>query len=180
VDAYPQEAWKRLGQRLKQRRPQIEPRYRIRKVFAEENDLTDKTVQEIEKAYRTTFSPEMLSAIEVAYRLPPGNITRFLEGGDLEPLKPVARISQVEATAPAKDPALDVINNPDWDLDLLEEKLHGFRAGRQGEEERRIAAMTRSPWYDRVAAIEMLRRVVDAEERRSEDHQDKRRPSHGA
>lgn len=89
--------------------------------------------------------------------------------------RPVVRTSQVEI----ETPALDVIENPDFDLDLVEEKLHGFRTGRQGEEERRLAAMTASPWYDRVAVIEMLRRVVDAEERRSEEGQDKR-PSRGA
>jgi hypothetical protein len=95
VDAFPREAWLRLGQHLKQRRPQIDPRYRIRKVFAEENDLTDKTVQEIENAYRTTFSDVMLSTVEHAYRLRPGSIQQFLDGGELEPLEPATRASPV-------------------------------------------------------------------------------------
>jgi hypothetical protein len=95
VDAYPREAWKRLGQHLQQRRPQIDTRYRIRRIFAAENVLTDKTVQEIENAYRTTFSPVMLSTIEHAYQLKPGSIERFLSGeGDLEPAEPVVRVSQ--------------------------------------------------------------------------------------
>src|SRR5690606_24325282 len=72
MENYPDEAWQRLGKLLRQRRPLIDPRYRVRRVFAADNHLTDKTVQEVENAYRSTFSDQMLTAIEVAYRLPPG------------------------------------------------------------------------------------------------------------
>lgn len=101
MDAYPREAWKRLGQHLRQRRPQLDTRYRIRKVFAQEHGLTDKTVQEIENAYRETFSDVMLSTVERAYQLKPGSIERFLAGqGDLEPTEPVAHVSQIALHAP--------------------------------------------------------------------------------
>lgn len=80
--------WERLGRLLKQRRPQLDLRYRIRRVFAEENNLTDKTVQEIENAYRETFSPEMLSAIEVAYRLPSGTVAEVLADPNRTTLPP--------------------------------------------------------------------------------------------
>lgn len=104
MDAYPREAWERLGQRLKQRRPQIDTRYRVRKIFAEEHDgLTDKTVQEIENAYRTTFSDVMLSTIEAAYQLKGGSIERFLAGdGELEPLDPVVQVGQPRLTVPER------------------------------------------------------------------------------
>lgn len=100
MDAYPTEAWERLGQHLQQRRPQIDSRYRIRRVFAAENGLTDKTVQEIENAYRTTFTPVMLSTIEAAYRLKPGAIEDVLAGGEFEPVEPVVRVSQPKLTVP--------------------------------------------------------------------------------
>lgn len=84
MEIYPAEAWERLGQLLRQRRPQINPRYRVRRVFAEEHHLTDKTIQEIENAYRQTFTDSMLAAIEVAYRLPAGKIREVLQSPDLK------------------------------------------------------------------------------------------------
>ena len=36
--------WQRLGRLLRQRRPQLDQRYRIRRVFADENHLTDKVM----------------------------------------------------------------------------------------------------------------------------------------
>jgi hypothetical protein len=86
METYPKDAWQRLGHLLKQRRPKIDPRYRIRRTFAEENHLTDKTVQEIENAYRETFSTEMLGAVEVAYRLPAGTIRHVLSSPDVQQL----------------------------------------------------------------------------------------------
>lgn len=83
METYPKADWQRLGRLLKQRRPQLDQRYRIRRVFAEENQLTDKTVQEIENAYRQTFTDEMLSSIEVAYRLPPGTLEKVLQDPEL-------------------------------------------------------------------------------------------------
>ncbi|MFG2001773.1 hypothetical protein ACGFNU_21740 [Spirillospora sp. NPDC048911] len=79
MEKYPDEDWERLGQLLRLRRPQLNQRYRIRRVFAEDNHLTDKTVQEIENAYRKTFSDDMIAAIEVAYRLPQGAIEEILK-----------------------------------------------------------------------------------------------------
>lgn len=71
-------AWRRVGLLLKRRRPQLDPRYRVRRIFAEEKNLRDKTVQEIENAYRTSFTEEMLAAFETAYQLAPGSIRQAL------------------------------------------------------------------------------------------------------
>lgn len=170
VDAYPREAWERLGQQLKQRRPQIDPRYRIRKVFATENDLTDKTVQEIENAYRDSFSPEMLSTIERAYRLPIGEIKRFLHGGEFEPFRPVLRISQVAFEAPAPGDRTgsvtisggtgpDVTITADTDDAGAENALAAL--GELSEQERVVLAFG-APLAARVAAIVGLRRGLAA------------------
>jgi hypothetical protein len=170
----PDPIWKHLGDLLTKRRIDLDHRYANRRTFCTEMNVDYRVISDIEGGRRDNFSRPTIVQIETAYRLARGNIERIVQGGEIEPLEPPTRVSQVQV----ETPALDVIDNPDFDLDLVAEKLHGFRTGRQGEEERRIAAMTRSPWYDRVAAIEMLRRVVDAEERRSEG-QDKR-PSRGA
>lgn len=73
------EAWLRVGGMLKRRRPEIDPRYRVRKRFAEANGLPDKTVQEIENGYRTSFRETTMAAFDKAYQLAPGSIDQALD-----------------------------------------------------------------------------------------------------
>jgi hypothetical protein len=103
VEPHPAEAWQRVGRLLKQRRPQLSPRYRIRKIFAAERGITDKTAQEVENAYRTNFSPEMIAVVEWAYALQQGSFDRTLSGGELEP-DPDREPPRGSAAAPT-DPA---------------------------------------------------------------------------
>lgn len=131
---HPVDDWQRLGTLLKRRRPQLDQRYRTRRVFADENHLTDKTVQEIENAYRQTFTQEMLSAIEVAYRLPAGTIERVLNDPDITELP--APISNHQ-----REP--DRADIPTWvDLrDLPEWEQHIWRIPGLSVEERQTAIL---------------------------------------
>ncbi len=127
MEPHPVEDWQRLGKLLKRRRPQLD-------LFAEDNSLTDKTVQEIENAYRQTFTEEMLSAIEVAYRLPAGTIGRVL--GD-------PGITELPAPTAAPRPEPDTVHIPSWvDLrDLPEWEQHIWRIPGLSVDERKTAIL---------------------------------------
>jgi hypothetical protein len=82
----PDDAWAHAGELLVQRRIEIDPRYRNRRLFAEERGLNWRLLHDIERAKRRNFEPETITAVEVAYRLVRGSLGRTLAGGDLEPL----------------------------------------------------------------------------------------------
>lgn len=91
--SYPEEAWKRLGDLLTERRVQISPEYRNRLKFAAETGLNERLVSDLERGRRTSYRDTSLQAVEIAYQLQPGNITRALRGGGLEPSEPAVRVS---------------------------------------------------------------------------------------
>ena len=80
-----EDRWQRLGALLIQRRTALDPRYHNRTAFSEATGLNYRVVYDVEEARRANFGKSVLAAIEVAYRLEPGAITRFLSGGELEP-----------------------------------------------------------------------------------------------
>ena len=77
--------WERLGRLLIQRRTALDPRYNNRQAFATATGLKYRLVYDIEEARRDNFGDTTLTSIEVAYKLDPGAIRRFLDGGELEP-----------------------------------------------------------------------------------------------
>jgi hypothetical protein len=77
--------WGELGTALKRRRALLDSRWRNRRVFAEDSRLDYRLIYDIEEVRRPNFGVTTLTAIEVAYRLKPGSITAFLEGGELDP-----------------------------------------------------------------------------------------------
>lgn len=79
-------AWRQLGALLTARRAEIDPRYVNRRKFCAETGINYKVISDIEGARRTNFSPEMLSALEVAYELEPGAIT-FAAAGPVDSLR---------------------------------------------------------------------------------------------
>ncbi len=84
MDAQSRPAWERLGRLLIERRARLNPRYAIRKVFAEEASLNLGLIRDIETAQRDTFTPASIAAVERAYQLAPGAIEKALAGGELE------------------------------------------------------------------------------------------------
>lgn len=82
-DGFPLAAWERLGVLLRQRRGQLDARYRHRNVFAEEVGLKESLLADLENAKRTTFTQETLAAVEVAYGLGPGSIREALTNPSL-------------------------------------------------------------------------------------------------
>lgn len=91
--------WERAGKLLVQRRTDMDPRYRNRRLFAEERGVNWRLLHDIERAKRTNFEPETLAAIESAYRLSPGNIERMLAGAGLEPLPDAAPAAMARDSA---------------------------------------------------------------------------------
>lgn len=79
-------AWQRLAGLLVDRRVQLAPRYRNRRVFCEEKDLDYRVVSDIESARRDNFSGVMLTALEVGYEIAEGGIRKFLDDPGLEEL----------------------------------------------------------------------------------------------
>lgn len=160
------EAWQRVGRMLKQRRVQLNQRYRIRRIFAQERGISDKTAQEIENApnYRTSFSAELVAAIETAYGIAAGSVDKAL--ADPEMTKFADRDIPALAVAPNvqlgregdPDPRDVIPGDPisaekgevtiwamtalpwEWRRDLilhLRDLDEGYRAGRQGPAARR-------------------------------------------
>jgi len=78
-------AWKRLGRLLAQRRVEIGARYRNKNLFAAERELNRRMVWSVENGVRDTYGRETLRAVEAAYMLAPGSLDRTLAGGPLEP-----------------------------------------------------------------------------------------------
>lgn len=73
-----------LGEQLKRRRVDLDPKYRSRGVFAAETGLNERLVADLENARREGYRDTTLAAVEVAYRLEPGTVSRFLEGRDAD------------------------------------------------------------------------------------------------
>lgn len=170
METYPDEAWQRLGKLLRQRRPLIDPRYRVRRVFAADHSLTDKTVQEVENAYRHTFSTDMIAAIEVAYRLPPGTITQVLASPDIDRLPDLDTTVTVGPAHERTATTTGADIPPEVDLDVLPEwERHIWLTPHLTAHERRIAILlirlARNDLHDRPALLDLKRAVDDIIER---------------
>ena len=99
----PSAAWERLGGSLVRRRLELDPRYRNRKLFAQERGPgLYRVFSDIELGKRSSYKPSVLLAIEVAYQLEPGSIDRFLAGGDLD--SPGASASEPVTAPPPEVP----------------------------------------------------------------------------
>ena len=97
----PEEAWRRLGERLQLRRGELG--YRRRPAFCETRDINTRLVADIENAYRpNTFLPATLKQIAQAYEVTYDSITALLRGEAdvLIPAEPAP-----EATAGGEVPA---------------------------------------------------------------------------
>jgi hypothetical protein len=101
--------WARVGGQLSHRRVEIDPRYRNRRLFAEERGVNWRLLHDLERAKRTNFEPETLTAFEVAYSLVRGSFTRSLAGGELEPL-PVEGQPPAGAGSPPLSPVADDVD----------------------------------------------------------------------
>jgi hypothetical protein len=160
---HPDPAWQRLADLLIKRRVDIDVRYRNRRTFCAETDIEYRVISDIEGSRRTNFSRPMISQIENAYRLTPGNIQRILQGGDLEPLEPVLRVSQAEMEAPA---ASEPKSNPDADY---EPSLRDLVGEPRDDFEREVFAKGAVSVDYRLKLILMYRHAVE-QQKRAEEH----------
>ena len=78
----------RLGRLLMQRRVELDPRYRNRRVFAGEREINYRLVMDIENSTRDNFDDAMLAFISLAYGWTADSAARVMEGGDPVPADP--------------------------------------------------------------------------------------------
>lgn len=137
--ANPSTAWRQLGERLTARRPQVDPRFRNRRVFAQENRVDYRVVFDIEKARRSNFSTGTITALEMAYRWKLGSIKKVLDGGepDVEPaasVEPKAEVPEwvdLDSLNPAERQIWTELNRCSVEeREGLAAFLHAFRASR--------------------------------------------------
>jgi hypothetical protein len=81
----PKDAWERLGRLLARRRVELDPAYRSRQKFVEATGLNERLVADLENARRTSYRDTTVYAVENAYKVVSGSLTRALEGGPLAP-----------------------------------------------------------------------------------------------
>ena len=96
--------WQLLGTRLKQRRAVLDPRWRNRRAFAEDNGVDYRLVYDIEEARRANFGVPALTALEVSYRLAPGSFRAFVAGGDLDLTGPAGAAGAVSVVRSSPGP----------------------------------------------------------------------------
>jgi hypothetical protein len=113
VDSYPRDAWVRVGLLLAARRSQLDPRYRIRKVFAAEVGIRETMLADVENAKRpNTFPPATIAAFETAYQLRHGSFEEALAGGELTPAQDAPRSLTAVESPPVPDYPEDVGDDP--------------------------------------------------------------------
>lgn len=97
--------WEQLGPLLMQRRVTLSPQWHNRGAFSKATGVDYRLVYDIEEARRTNFGGATLAAIEAAYRLAPGTIGRFLDGGELEmlPSASASSLPRIGPPGPADD-----------------------------------------------------------------------------
>lgn len=85
--------WKSLGDLLVTRRVQLHPQYKNRRKFVADTTSGGsesswyRLITSIETGNRDNYSRETYAAMEVAYQLKPGSLTRTLRTSVLEPLE---------------------------------------------------------------------------------------------
>ena len=105
MPSHARSAWTRLGELLTRCRIELDSRYRNRRLFTAERAVEYRIVNDIELGRRDNYEPATLAALEVAYRLAPGAIGRFLGGGELE----AEEASPPPARPPVAAPAADAL-----------------------------------------------------------------------
>lgn len=183
--SHPAAAWARLGELLIRRRVQIRPAYAKRSVFCADTGLDYRVVADIEKHRRTNFSPPVIAQLEGGYQLTRGNIERILDGGDLEPAGPVARVSgiQLDVLAVQEDRRSSVVisgggtsqsitvdpSEPEPDPEAI--------LGPLSDQEVIIWALRNVRWQARVAAIEAMRTGIKVAQEANAARRRRPRPS---
>ncbi|MCW2899782.1 MAG: hypothetical protein JWO67_2047 [Streptosporangiaceae bacterium] len=157
MDSYPQEAWQRVGKLLSRRRGQLDPRYRVRKIFAEEVGLKESLLLELENAKRTTFTPPTLASAEAAYRIAHGSIDKALQDPTMTEFPDRVGGSSVQLIEePQARDGLTVHITDEPEPETPPGTPSGFSDGPLGTGERVIWDLP-EPWQRRWGAIQHLR-----------------------
>lgn len=97
-------AWGELGNALMQRRIELSPRYKNRRVFSEERQIGYRLVYDIEENRRTNFGRATILDIARAYAVSGDSLDRVLgRTGSLQPVAGAASVQQVPLAPAAAD-----------------------------------------------------------------------------
>lgn len=111
MPSHPDQARVRLGELLVRRRIELDPRYRNRRTFTDERAPgLYRIINDIELGRRDNYEPGTVAALEAAYDIAPGAISRALEGGELEP--PDSQALPPQPSAVAEDPSATPETSP--------------------------------------------------------------------
>lgn len=156
-NAYPPEAWKRLGERLKERRAELGYGFRRRKQFLVDrggpNPPSGKMLDRIENGSRSYYPDATVATLERIYGYERGSFEAILKGDEPVPLADGPRLS------PVPDPA------PPLDLSTADDALIGMfiEAWREDtEDDRRLKEALRRTWQLYTVAKGDRGTVVDA------------------
>jgi hypothetical protein len=127
VEADPRR-WKLLGERLRQRREDIDPAYRNRAEWIRSGSrgVSASVARDIENGNRANYDDPTIRAIEVAYKVVPGSVPAFLAGDD-DALVPVRSVTPFGAVSVLQHlsgtPGPDAVDVDDMEdaIDLIED-----------------------------------------------------------
>lgn len=107
MDAYPPEAWRRLGRMLERRRGELGYGFRQRARFARDcggGQISVKTISRLENGERDSYPESTIGKVEAIYRWPPGSVEKVLGGGEPVPLPPSSPSARNTLTTPDAPP----------------------------------------------------------------------------
>lgn len=105
-NAYPPEAWKRLGEKLRERRGELGYGFRQRKQFLEDRGgppPSAKMLDRIENGSRTYYPDATIATLERIYAYQRGSFEAILKGDEPVPLAGGPRLSPVPDPSPPLD-----------------------------------------------------------------------------
>lgn len=118
-NAYPLEAWKRLGEVLEARRGELGYGFRQREKFLEDRGgppPSVKTLARLERGERASYPESTIARVESLYGYAPGSFRSVLEGGapELLPVRSGPPVLPGNPFASIVDPALEPEGDAAW------------------------------------------------------------------
>ena len=170
----PPAAWSRLGALLRDRRIELDPRYRNRRTFVRETGLSYSVTSNIETGVRDDYGADTIRAVERAYRWQPGSIRTVLDGGEPTPAGGTVRVSSVAvSTEPVSNADRVDAELAHWLDNAHRHKVNPFDWDLNEPLERQIFVHPRFTWEEKAGMRGNLRAyLAQARERERREGDD--------